>query len=270
MELRGSVAIVTGANRGLGKCFVDALITRGAAKVYAGARDRESLVPLLETHGNKVVALRLDVTSDADAAAAAEQASDATLLINNAGVLESLGLMEAGSLEPLRLETEVNVYGPARLTLAFAPVLAANGGGAVMNVLSVASLVAFPAFGSYSATKAAAMSLTHSLRYELQAQNTMVHGLYAGFIDTEMIDYVEGEKTSPQEVVSAALDGIEADVADIDADERSRSIREGLRGDPEGLIRSSWNRADDFRKTHPVKKNRLDYILNACGLGGSK
>ena len=164
MELRGSVAIVTGANRGLGKCFVDALITRGAAKVYTGARDPDNLTPLLETHGNKVVALRLDVTSDADAAAAAEQASDATLLINNAGALESLGLMEAGSLEPLRLETEVNVYGPARLTLAFAPVLAANGGGAVMNVLSVASLVAFPAFGTYSATKAALMSLTHSLR----------------------------------------------------------------------------------------------------------
>jgi NAD(P)-dependent dehydrogenase (short-subunit alcohol dehydrogenase family) len=254
VEIRGSVAIVTGANRGLGKCFVDALITRGAAKVYAGGRDPDSLTPLLETHGDKVVALRLDVTSDSDATAAAEQATDATLLINNAGALKSLGLMEAASLEPLRLETEVNVYGPARLTLAFAPVLAANGGGAVMNVLSVAGLVAFPAFGSYSATKAALMSLTHSLRYELQAQNTMVYGLYAGFIDTDMIDYVAGEKTSPQEIVSAALDGIKAGVADIDADQRSREVREALRGDPEGLIRSSWNRTDEFRKNYPIKK----------------
>ncbi len=254
MYIEDAVAIVTGANRGLGKFFVDALIARGAARVYAGARDPDSLAPLRAVHGKKIIALRLDVTSDTDATAAAEQASDATLLINNAGVLESSGLMEAGSLGPLRREMDVNVYGTARMALAFAPVLAANGGGAILNVLSAASLVAFPPFGSYSATKAAAMSLTHSLRYELQGQNTMVHGLYAGFIDTGMVDYVEAEKVSPHDIVTAALDGIEANITDIDADERTKAVRLALRDDPEGLIRSSWERADDVRKALPAKK----------------
>lgn len=254
MDIRGAVALVTGANRGLGKCFVDGLVARGAARVYAAARYPDSLEPLLAKHGDKVSGLRLDVTLDSDAAVAAQQGSDVTLLINNAGVLGSLGLMEAGSLDPLRKEIEANVYGPARLTLAFAPILAANGGGAVLNVLSVASLVAFPSFGTYAASKAALMSLTHSLGYELKAQNTTVHGLYAGFIDTDMIEYVEGDKTSPEDVVSAALDGIEAGVTEIDADERSRVVRQALRDDPEGLVRSSWDRADEFRKAYPLKK----------------
>ncbi|NQV44075.1 MAG: SDR family oxidoreductase [Rhodospirillales bacterium] len=254
MHIRDSVAIVTGANRGLGQCFVDGLIARGARKVYAGARNPDSLLPLQEAHGDKLVALGLDVTSDAAVKAAVEQAGDVTLLINNAGVLNSLGLMEAGNLDSLHHEMDVNVYGPARMVLAFAPVLAANGGGAILNVLSVASLVAFPPFGSYAASKAAAMSLTHSLGHELQDQNTTVHGLYAGFIDTGMIDYVDGEKTSPGDVVAAALDGIEAGVSEIDADERTRAVRAALREDPEGLIRSSWARAVEFRKAHPVPK----------------
>lgn len=254
MQIRESVAIVTGANRGLGKCFVDELIARGATKVYAGARNPETLAPLLDVHGDKVVPLRLDVTSDEDVRATAGQAGDVSLLINNAGVLESLGLMEAGDLQPLRHEMEVNAYGLARMVLAFAPILAANGGGAVLNVLSVASLVAFPSFGSYAASKAAAMSLTHSLGYELQAQNTTVHGLYAGFIDTGMIDYIEDEKTAPEQVVSAGLNGVESGVMQIDADERSRAIRNALREDPEAVILSSWKRAEEFRKANPVKR----------------
>ncbi len=254
MQIRDSVAIVTGANRGLGKSFAEGLIRHGAAKVYAGARNPETLDPLIETHGDKIVPLRLDVTSDEDVRAAAAQVDDVTLLINNAGVLESLGVMEAGSVEPLRHEMEVNVFGLARMALAFAPVIATNGGGAVLNVLSAASLVAFPAFGSYAATKAAAMSLTHSLGYELSSKNITVHGLYAGYIDTGMIDYVEDDKTSPDDIVSAALDGIEAGVTDIDTDERSRAIRQALRDDPEGLRLSSWKRTEDFRKAHPVKK----------------
>lgn len=253
MIIRNSVAIVTGANRGLGTCFVDGLFARGARKIYAGARNPDSLLPLQDTHGDKLVALGLDVTSDAAVGAAAEQAGDVTLLINNAGILNSLGLMEAGSLVPLRQEMDVNVYGLARMVLAFAPVLAANGGGAVLNVLSAASLVAFPPFGSYAASKAAAMSLTHSLGHELQTQNTTVHGLYAGFIDTGMIDYVEDNKISPEDVVVAALDGIEAGVSEIDADERTKAVRTALREDPESLIRSSRDRAIAFRKAYPVK-----------------
>ena len=254
MRIRESVAIVSGANRGLGRSFVDALIARGATKVYAGARNIEDLAPLLAEHGDKVVALPFDVTLDADVIDAAKQASDVTLVINNAGVLESSGVLQAGSIEPLQREMDVNVFGLARLTLAFAPVLGNNGGGAVLNVLSAASLVAFPPFGSYSATKAAAMSLTHSLAHELQSQNTSVHGLYAGFIDTGMISYVDAEKASPADIVAAGLDGVEAEILNIDADERAKSVRIALRDDPEGLIKSSWNRADEFRKSHPPKK----------------
>lgn len=256
MEVRDSIALVTGANRGLGKCFVEALFKRGAATVYAGARDPDTLSDLIAVFGDRVVPVSVDVTSETDVRAAAEQASDATLLINNAGVLESLGVVEAGSIEPLRREMEVNVFGLARMTLAMAPVLASNGGGAVLNILSAASLVAFPPFGSYAASKAAAMSLTHSMRHELAKQGIAMHGLYAGFIDTGMIDYVDAEKTTPEDIVGAALDGVENDMLEIDADERAKALRVALREDPEGLLQSSYRRAEDFRTAHPAPKTR--------------
>jgi len=255
MLTRDSVALVTGANRGLGMCFVETLIARGAAKVYAGARNIDDLSDLIAEHGDQIVPLKLDVTSDDDVGEAAKQAKDTTLLINNAGILESLGLFEAGDLSSLRREMDVNVFGLARMCLAMAPVLATNGGGAILNVLSVASLVAFPPYGSYAASKAAAMSLTHSMRYELGTQGTKVHGLYAGFIDTGMIDYVDEEKAAPKSIVAAALDGIESGVVDIDADERATAVRIALKEDPEGLLKSSHQRADDFRATYPVRRN---------------
>ena len=168
MRIEQRNVLVTGANRGLGKHFVESLITRGAHKVYACARAPETLAPLQARHGDRVVPLRLDITDPESVAAAATRADDTTLLVNNAGVLEHRGLMEAGSVAVLEREMAVNVYGLARMCLAFAPVIAKHGGGAIVNMLSVASLVSFPPFGSYSATKAAAMSLTHSLRYELK------------------------------------------------------------------------------------------------------
>lgn len=256
MNIRDSIAIVTGANRGLGRCFVESLLERGAAKVYAGARNPDSLSELIEQYGERVVPLKLDVTSDEDVASAAHQATDATILINNAGILESRGIIEAGDLTSLQREMDVNVFGLARMSQAMAPALASNGGGAILNILSVASLVAFPPFGSYAASKAAAMSLTHSMRYELHGQGTMVHGLYAGFIDTGMIDYVDAEKTTPGAIVAAGLDGIESGTPDIDADDRAKDIRKALQENPEGLLQSSRERADEFRTAYPVKETK--------------
>ena len=212
----------------------------------------ESLAPLLARHGERVVPLPLDVTDPESVAAAAARAGDTTLLINNAGLLEHRGLMEAGNLAVLEREMAVNVYGLARMCLAFAPVIAGHGGGAIVNMLSVASLVSFPPFGSYSATKAAAMSLTHSLRWELKDKGIEVFGVYAGLIDTGMVGYVDGEKARPQDVTESALNGVESGTPDIDADQRSKDVRVQLREDPEGLLRSSQARADGFRAAHPI------------------
>lgn len=252
MELKGSVALVTGANRGLGRAFAKALLEAGAAKVYGAARNPDSLERLQAEADEGIVALKLDVTEAAQVRAAAETANDVTLLINNAGVLEGCGIMEAGHLDPLRREMEVNLFGLTAMSQAFAPVIEANGGGAIVNMLSVASLICFPPFGSYSASKAAAMAVTRCLRYELKPRGIDVHGLYAGFIATDMIDYVEGEKESPENIVAAAMEGVAAGTPDIDCDERAKAIRAALRDDPYGLEASAWERADAFRAAHPL------------------
>jgi NAD(P)-dependent dehydrogenase (short-subunit alcohol dehydrogenase family) len=254
MLIQGSTALVTGANRGLGTHFADALIDRGADRVYACARNPETLAPLLAAHGQRVVPLRLDVTDPEAVATAAARAGDCTLLVNNAGVLETLGLMEAGGLEPLQREMAVNVYGLARMCQAFAPLIAGNGGGAIVNMLSVSSLYNYPPFGTYCASKATAMSLTECLRYELKDQAIEVFGVYAGLIDTDMVGSLKGEKTQPQEVARAALDGVEAGVPDIDADQRSKVVRAALRDDPAAFTAGVWEAAANFRAAHPLKK----------------
>ncbi len=252
MQISGSIALVTGANRGLGRHFVEGLIGRGASKVYACARRPGELTALEESHGALIAPLQLDVTDPQAVGAAAQQAGDVTLLVSNAGVLESRGLLEADSLEPLEREMAVNVYGLARMCLAFAPVIAANGGGAIVNMLSVASLHSFPPFGSYCASKAAAMSLTHCLRYELKDRGIETFGVYAGYIDTGMIDYVNEPKADPRDVVKQALQGVENGTPDIDADDFSRAMRATLREDPDAVERAAWQEADEFRSAYPV------------------
>ncbi len=251
MRIEGSIALVTGANRGLGKAFVDCLIQRGATKVYAGARDPSSVQPLVDTHGDRVVPVPLDVTSDPSVADAAQTADDVTLVINNAGVLEQQGLMEAGSLTPLRHELDVNLLGIARMCLAFAPVLKTTGGGAIANMLSVASHHGFAPFGTYCVSKAAAMSLTQSLRYELRTQGTDVHGIYAGFITTDMTADLQVDMTSPDAIANNSFDGIEADHLDIDADERSVAVRNMIReADLDTIQQAYFDRADEFYAAH--------------------
>lgn len=251
MHVKDSIVLVTGANRGLGKAFVDNLILRGATKVYAGARDIASLEPLVDAHGSTVTPIQLDVTNDDSVYRAAKIANDITLLINNAGVLERQGLIEAGNLAPLRHELDVNLFGIARMCLAFTPVLKTGTTSAILNVLSVASLHGFAPFGTYCVSKAAAMSLTQSLRYELRDQGTTVHGIYAGFITTDMTAGIQDEMSTPQDIVDKSLNGLEAGDMDINADDRSEAIRTLLReADFDTIQQAYHDRADEHYRTH--------------------
>lgn len=252
MNLLGKVALVTGANRGLGEAFVDGLVAHGA-RVYAAARNPEGVAPIVNRHNGEVIPLTLDVTDPHAIATAARTASDVNLLINNAGRLDQLGLMEAGGVDPLREEMEVNVIGLAQMSISFAPVIAQNGGGAIVNMLSVASLVPFAPFASYSASKAAAMSLTHTMRWELKELKIKVFGIYAGFIDTGMIGNVAWDKTTPQVIVERSLTGIEEDNLDIAADDRSAEVCSQVQQGLVERLKGSYERADAFRANHPAK-----------------
>jgi NAD(P)-dependent dehydrogenase (short-subunit alcohol dehydrogenase family) len=222
MKIAGSVALVTGANRGLGLAFARALLERGATKVYAGARDPASVtLP-------RVVPIRLDVTKDDDATAAARQASDVTLLINNAGVAKFGAFLGDGAIEAAREHFEVNVIGPIRVARAFAPVLARNGGGAIVNVLSIASWINSPLLATYGVSKAAAWAFTNGLRIELEGQGTQVLGLHAGFIDTDMTRDVTAPKSTPESVVTQALDALERGDSQVLTDELTRQVHRGL------------------------------------------
>lgn len=228
MQIKDSVAFVTGSNRGLGFAFVQALLAAGASKVYAAARNPDSIqIP-------GVVAVKLDVTSAANIAAAAEQCGDVTLLINNAGISDAQGafLLQPGSVEVAQREFQTNVLGPLQLSQAFAPILAKSGSGAILNVLSVLSWISVPGDATYSVSKAAAWSLTNGLRHELQGQDTQVTGLHVGYIDTDMARGVTGEKTAPEEVVRQALLGLEAEQPEVLADPVSQQVRAGLSATP--------------------------------------
>lgn len=222
MKIEGSVALVTGANRGLGLAFAQGLLARGASKVYAAVRDPESV----KLQG--VVPIKLDVSSDDDAVAAARVATDVTLVVNNAGIALAGNLLADGAIENARKQFEVNVLGPLRVSRAFAPVLAANGGGALVNVLSVASWRGAPILSTYGVSKAAAWSVTNGLRMELEAQRTQVLGLHVGFIDTDLMRGLDAPKLAPEDVVTAALDGLERGELQVLADDKTRAVHCGL------------------------------------------
>jgi NAD(P)-dependent dehydrogenase (short-subunit alcohol dehydrogenase family) len=222
MQIEGSTALVTGANRGLGRRFAEELVARGA-KVYAGARNPESV----DLAG--VTPIALDITDPASVAAAAAATGDVSLLINNAGSATGAGLLD-GSLADIKLELDTHFFGTLAVTRAFAPQLAAAGGGAILNVLSVLSWVSFPAIGAYSAAKAAEWSLTNALRQELAGQGTQVTGLHVGYMDTDMARHVTAPKTDPAVVAKLALDGLAAGQFEVLADEISQQVQGGLAG----------------------------------------
>ncbi|VVN03540.1 3-oxoacyl-[acyl-carrier-protein] reductase FabG [Pseudomonas fluorescens] len=223
MKIENSVAFVTGANRGLGLAFAKELVARGARKVYAGVRNPEGVnIP-------GVIAIRLDVSDPASVAAAVAQAGDVTLLVNNAGIARLLpSMLDPGLVEAAREIFETNYYGVMHVSLAFAPVLKANGGGVIVNVLSDATWVAAPFLSAYAASKSAAWSFTNSLRIELDGQGTRVQGLHVGFIDTDLTHGFDVPKVQPSEVVIQSLDGVEAGLQEVLADKGTRAIKASL------------------------------------------
>lgn len=223
MQLKDSVVFVTGANRGLGFAFAQAALAAGARKVYAAARDTASVtLP-------GVVPIPLDVGNAAQVAAAVRDCGDVTLLVNNAGIsMGSSFLASPDAVAAARAEFEVNFFGPWALASAFAPVLKANGGGAIVNVLSALSWVSFPSVATYSASKSAAWSLTNGLRNELRAQGTQVVALHVGYMDTDMTRGLDAPKSSPADVARVTFEGVEAGAFEVLADDISKQIKQSL------------------------------------------
>ncbi|WP_353649231.1 SDR family oxidoreductase [Nakamurella sp. A5-74] len=225
MNIEGSVALVTGANRGLGRHFAEQLLERGAAKVYATARKPESIT----TPG--IEFLTVDLLDQATIDAAAAAAGDVTLLINNAGVSTGENLIR-GELSEIRREMDTHFFGTLAMTRAFADILARNGGGAVINVLSALSWFSWNGATSYSAAKAAEWGLTNGTRVELTEQGTQVLGVHLGAADTDMMSGYEGPLLAPADVVRAALDGLAAGSVEVVVDEWSRTVKASLAEDP--------------------------------------
>lgn len=222
MQIEGGTALVTGANRGLGRRFAAELLARGAT-VYAAARNPDSV----DQPG--VTPVALDVTDPSSVARAAEITGDVTLLVNNAGSSTGASLL-TGSLADIQLEMNTHFFGTLAVTRAFAPQLAAGGGGAILNVLSALSWVNFPASGAYCAAKSAEWSLTNAVRQELAAQGTQVSALHVGYMDTDMVRHVDAPKSDPAVVAKLALDELVAGNVEILADDVSRQVRSGLSG----------------------------------------
>lgn len=221
-----SVAFVTGANRGIGLALVNALLERGAAKVYAASRKPDTLEPLVKASKGRLVAVKLDITRPDQIRAAVNAAPDVNLLINNAGIVARFGseFTDKGWVDAGREEYEVNVLGTLAVTQAFAPVLAAQKGGTVANVSSVAGLVSFGMLASYSASKAALHSVTQATRALLKSQGTFVAGVYPGPIDTDMAKDITWDKTSPSVAANAILDGLEAGDEEIFPDPTAQQL----------------------------------------------
>lgn len=221
MEIRNSVALVTGANRGLGRRLAAGLLERGARKVYAAARNPEAV----DLPG--AIPLRLDITDPQSVAAAAAAAPDVTVLVNNAGSGTGATLLD-GDPAAIRLEMETHYFGTLAVTRAFAPLIAANGGGAVLNVLSVLSWVHPATSGAYNAAKAAELALTNSLRLELAPRGITTTALHVGYMDTDMVAHLDVAKSDPAVIAALALDGVADGALEVVADEISRSVRSGL------------------------------------------
>ncbi|PWR10619.1 short-chain dehydrogenase [Micromonospora acroterricola] len=222
MKISGSTALVTGANRGFGRTLAAELLSRGAT-VYAGARNPDNV----DLPG--VTPVRLDITDPASVAAAAELAGDVNLLVNNAGIDLRTDLMD-GDLDLVRLDLETHYIGTLSMIRAFAPVIADNGGGTVLNVLSALSWVNFPLHGAYGAAKSAEWAMTNALRLQLAERGIRVAGLHVGYMDTDMAATITGPKSDPALIARLGVDGIEADAYEIVTDETSRRVQAGLSG----------------------------------------
>jgi NAD(P)-dependent dehydrogenase (short-subunit alcohol dehydrogenase family) len=230
MEISGSIALVTGANRGIGRAFTEHLLDRGAAKVYAAARQPQNM-NLDGLDASRVELVTLDVTDPSAVSRAAEQASDVTLVVSNAGNNTWQNLV-TGDLTQVRLELETHLFGALHVVRAFAPVLQRNGGGAVLSLLSAMSWFTYPRDSSYHVAEASAWAMTNSIRLELADQRTLVTAVHLGVADTDMTAWYDGPKLAPMDVARAALDGVAADAWEVLVDDWSRTVKTGLANDP--------------------------------------
>lgn len=226
MKIAGSTVLVTGANRGIGLAFTKAFLARGARKVYAGARDPASVTLA------GVVPLKLDVTSPEDVEAAAREAGDVSIVVNNAGIAATGNLLAPDAEASLRRHLETNVFGVLRVSQAFAPVLARHGGGALLNVASIGSWVTAPMLANYAVSKAAVWGLSNGLRHDLRAQGTQVMSLHMAFVDTDLTRGIDAAKSTPEAIVDYALDALEAGAEEALADELTRQVHRGLSATP--------------------------------------
>ena len=221
------MALVTGANRGLGRSFARELLQRGAAKVYAAARNASAVTE------RGVTPVQLDITDPNRVVEVAAKCADVTLLVNNAGVMKASSFIGTPSLDPARLEMETNYFGTLNMCRAFAPVLATNGGGTIVNMLSVSSFYSNPLVASYGASKSAEWSLTNGIRTELAPQKTLVVGVHASYIDTDLAAGIDVPKISPESVAQQTFDAVESSNTEVLTDERTRFIKRSLSRDQE-------------------------------------
>jgi NAD(P)-dependent dehydrogenase (short-subunit alcohol dehydrogenase family) len=230
--------VVTGGNRGLGQAFVQALLNAGARKVYVGTRSP------FESDDPRTQVLQLDITKPGDVAAAARACQDVTICVNNAGVGSQGTLVHPVSEDSARQNMETNYFGTLAMCRAFAPILGKNGGGAMINVLSIVSWYVDPTLGSYSVSKAAEWAMTNDIRIELRRQGTLVVGVHAGFIDTDLVAGFDVPKTRPEDIAAATMEAVRAGREEVLADKASQEVRAALDADPEALNRKMQEQWD--------------------------
>lgn len=237
-DIRGKTAFVTGANRGIGSAVLESCSRHGAAKIYAAVRNLDSAAPLLETYGERVVPIAVDLVRPETIIAAAATARDVDLVVNNAGVLRNSTPLADDAVESLQFEIEINVFGLIRMAQAFAPVLKANGGGAFVQLNSVASLKCFSPFATYAASKAAAYSITQALRELLSKQGTTVVSVHPGPIATEMADHAGiGEMAEPPSLVAEGIiAALRAGDFHLFPDSMAKQVGAAYRGFAENVI----------------------------------
>jgi len=239
VSVKDKVVLISGANRGIGKSFAVQALEMGAKKVYAGSRDESQLAELIAKYGDKIVPLTLDVTNQDHIDAAAAAAGDVEILINNAGMGGGGPAVNNPNPDGQRMEMKVNYFGMMNLSSAFAPILKANGGGAIVNILSVAALSSFAFAPGYSASKAAGRSLTQALRVELGGQNTLVAGVFPGPVDTDMAKNVPMDKVSPDSVAVHVYEEIAKGSEDIYPDPFAVQFAKGVQADAKAVEKAN-------------------------------
>ena len=235
MDIKDSVALVTGGNRGIGEAFGRAFLAAGASRVYVGARDPANARHLVDEGAGRVIALALDISRPEQVEAAAAQARDVSILVNNAGRFSMRTLMTAPDLSAARAEMETNYFGPLAMCRAFAPILGRHKQSAIANVLSAGGIVAVPGMGGYSPSKFAGRAMTTCVRAELAPQNTSVTALIVGSVDTRMASHVEGFKETPATIAEAGLKAIRKGADEVDTDYMAVDVRANLARDPKAL-----------------------------------